>query len=191
MENWRKLSHNYNQILPLNNSSQYRPTSNCPLGRLTWVGTLCSVSVFRVNTVFPVFDSGFLVFWLQIAIEPFVLFHQCFGLYVFHRKIEIRLFQCILLGEFILSKMGYKSSLWIWNILIWGKIKKKKIPCVWRLTTDKSYIQIFFFTMNKLLHRRNPGPSCSKLAMSWVNVSIKTLIVNMAYMLIFLLKKCE
>ena len=36
-----------------------------------------------------------------------------------------------------------------------------------------------------------PGPSCSKLTMSLVNVSLKLLSLNMAYMLIFLLKKCE
>ena len=33
------------------------------------------------------------------------------------------------------------------------------------------------------------GPSCSKLTMSLVNVSLKLLSLNMAYMLIFLLKK--
>ena len=34
-----------------------------------------------------------------------------------------------------------------------------------------------------------PGPSCSKLMMSLVNVSLKLWSLNMAYMLIFLLKK--
>ena len=34
-------------------------------------------------------------------------------------------------------------------------------------------------------------PSCSKLTMSLVNVSLKLWSLNMAYMLIFLLKKCE
>ena len=36
-----------------------------------------------------------------------------------------------------------------------------------------------------------PGPSCSKLRMSLVNVLSNLLSLNMAYMLIFLLKKCE
>ena len=35
------------------------------------------------------------------------------------------------------------------------------------------------------------GLSCSKLTMSLVNVSLKLWSLNMAYMLIFLLKKCE
>ena len=35
------------------------------------------------------------------------------------------------------------------------------------------------------------GLSCSKLTMSLVNVSLKIWSFNMAYMLIFLLKKCE
>ena len=35
------------------------------------------------------------------------------------------------------------------------------------------------------------GPSCSKLMMSLVNVSLNLSSSNMAYRLIFLLKKCE
>ena len=35
------------------------------------------------------------------------------------------------------------------------------------------------------------GPSCSKLMMLSVNISLKLWSLNMAYMLIFLLKKCE
>ena len=36
-----------------------------------------------------------------------------------------------------------------------------------------------------------PGPSCSKLTMSVVNISLKLWSLNMAYTLIFLLKNCE
>ena len=35
------------------------------------------------------------------------------------------------------------------------------------------------------------GPSCSKLIMSLVNVSLKLWSLNMAFILLFLLKKCE
>ena len=34
------------------------------------------------------------------------------------------------------------------------------------------------------------GPSCSKLMVLLVNASLKRSLLNMAYMLIFLLKKC-
>ena len=38
---------------------------------------------------------------------------------------------------------------------------------------------------------KSTGPSCSKLTMSLVNVSLKLWSLHMAYMLIFLLKKCS
>ena len=38
---------------------------------------------------------------------------------------------------------------------------------------------------------KNSGPSCSKLMMSLVNISLKLWSLNMAYTLIFLLKKCS
>ena len=37
----------------------------------------------------------------------------------------------------------------------------------------------------------NTWPSCSKLTMSLFNLSLKLLSLNMVYMLICLLKKCE
>ena len=49
------------------------------------------------------------------------------------------------------------------------------------------------YIMYKLIHSNQllylPGPSCSKLTMSLVNVSLKFRSLNMAYTLIFLLKK--
>ena len=39
--------------------------------------------------------------------------------------------------------------------------------------------------------RCGTGPSCSKLTMSLVNLSLKLWSLNMAYVLTFLLKKCE
>ena len=46
---------------------------------------------------------------------------------------------------------------------------------------DMAYIIKFIFS----------GPSCSKITMSLVNVSLKLRSLNMAYTLIFLLKQCD
>ena len=44
----------------------------------------------------------------------------------------------------------------------------------------------------RIIHTANTsGPRCSKLTMSLVNASLELLILNTAYMLIFLLKKCD
>ena len=64
-----------------------------------------------------------------------------------------------------------------------------KIPiCMFRVMLEDT----FSLDVAEIL-KFQQGPSCSKLMMSLVNISlkVKTLILNMAYTLILLLKKCE
>ena len=63
-------------------------------------------------------------------------------------------------------------------------------PLYCRLLINPSSQRFFTcLSRRKLLVR--PGPSCSKLTISLVNVPLKLWSLNMPYTLIFLLKKCE
>ena len=62
------------------------------------------------------------------------------------------------------------------------------LDCAW----DYRQIVVFpalDFTASNAIKGRTSGPSCSKLTMSSVNVSLKLRLVNMAYTLIFCWKK--
>ena len=78
---------------------------------------------------------------------------------------------CRALGQ--MSMFWFKNTLSlstsVSNSIILGRVKLKR--CLWTC--------------------KNSGSSCSKLTMSLVNVSLNLWSLNMAYMLIFLLKKCE
>ena len=62
---------------------------------------------------------------------------------------------------------------------------------VWKfihMVLDQLMILINQIGCHNVSHPKLPGPNCSKLTMSSVNVSLKLCSLNMAYTLIFLLK---
>ena len=75
-----------------------------------------------------------------------------------------------------------------------------RMPCFLRFECQMSDRSTFEFCMSNaecfanFMHRNEeqwPGPSCSKLTMSLVSVSLKLCSLNMIYTIVFLLKKCE
>ena len=71
--------------------------------------------------------------------------------------------------------IGVSNWLCLWTLLVINKILLNRI-----LKGLDMYLVDFL-----------PWPTCLKLTMSLVNASVKLWSLNMAYMLIFLLKKCE
>ena len=74
--------------------------------------------------------------------------------------------------------------------LHWSARLKRLIPSIW---TDKpeQAVQTWIRWCSLFTTHSAAGPSSSKLRMSLVNISLKLWSLNMAYTLIFLLKKCE
>ena len=65
----------------------------------------------------------------------------------------------------------------------WIRVKKWTLP--------SQNLDMSIVTNMDTSHQSRPGPSCSKLTMSLVNILLKLRSLNVAYTLIFLLKKCE